>query len=69
MRRTRSRSGCEARYLLAVTYVRYQRPTPNVHGHHTGIFGLADGLAQAGVLSSVECGRSGGSTTTGTRRT
>lgn len=45
-----------ARYLLAVAYryVRRQRPTPNARGHHTGIFGLVNGLARAGALSSAE---------------
>ncbi len=35
-------------------YVRYQRPTPNARGHHTGICGLVNGLAHAGALSSSE---------------
>jgi hypothetical protein len=43
-------------YLRAVVprYVRYQRPTPNVRGHHTGIFALVNGLAHAGALSPSE---------------
>ena len=42
--------------MLAVAnrFVRYQRPTPSARGHHPGIFGLANGLARAGVLSSTE---------------
>jgi hypothetical protein len=39
---------------VANRYVRYQRPTPNARGHHTGIFGLVNGLAHAGALSSAE---------------
>jgi hypothetical protein len=35
-------------------YIRYESPTPNERGHHTGVFGLANGLARAGVLSDAE---------------
>lgn len=35
-------------------YVRYQSPTPNPRGHFTGVFGLANGLARAGVLTATE---------------
>ena len=39
---------------MARRYIRYQRPTPNSRGHHTGIFGLANGLANSGALSLHE---------------
>jgi hypothetical protein len=39
---------------VAYRFVRYQRPIPNARGHHTGIFGLVNGLARAGALSSTE---------------
>jgi hypothetical protein len=32
-------------------YVRYEGETPNTPGRHTGIFGLANGLARGGALS------------------
>ncbi|WP_098961591.1 hypothetical protein, partial [Pseudonocardia sp. N23] len=35
-------------------FVRYESPLVNEHGRHTGIFGLANGLARAGVLSETD---------------
>ncbi|MCP3804834.1 hypothetical protein NLX83_36765 [Allokutzneria sp. A3M-2-11 16] len=32
-------------------YLRYESPSPNARGAHTGVFGLANGLARAGTLS------------------
>jgi hypothetical protein len=32
-------------------FIRYQSPTPNTQGRHTGIFGLTNGLLRAGDLS------------------
>jgi hypothetical protein len=39
---------------VSEAFVRYQSPVPNARGHFTGIFGLANGLARAGVLSEGE---------------
>lgn len=36
--------------LSPVLYVRYEATTPNARGHHTGIFGLANGLLRRGEL-------------------
>lgn len=35
-------------------FVRYQAPIPNRRGNYTGVFGLANGLALTGKLSTTE---------------
>jgi hypothetical protein len=35
-------------------FVRYESPLVNEHGRHTGVFGLANGLARAGLLSEAD---------------
>ena len=34
-----------------MTFIRWESPVPNNRGGHTGIFGLANGLARSGQLS------------------
>jgi hypothetical protein len=40
--------------IVLFMYVRYEAATPGPTGRHTGIFGLANGLARAGVLSDED---------------
>ncbi|WGW13594.1 hypothetical protein LWF01_07510 [Saxibacter everestensis] len=40
--------------LTAGHFVRYQSPTPNSRGVHTGIFGLVNGLSRQGLLTASE---------------
>jgi hypothetical protein len=35
-------------------YLRYEATTPNSRGAHTGIFGLANGLARGGKLTAAD---------------
>jgi hypothetical protein len=37
-----------------VELVRFESAEPNARGHHPGVFGLANGLARAGLLTAEE---------------
>jgi len=39
-----------------VIYIRYESATPNAHGLHTGVFGLANVLARTGQLTTADWG-------------
>ncbi|WP_042381920.1 hypothetical protein [Streptacidiphilus melanogenes] len=40
--------------MTDVLLVRYQRTTPNLRGHHPGVFAMVNGLAHAGRLTEEQ---------------